>query len=75
MPDPYLIGGGLHETKKDGFLKIHSDFYLHQYLKIDRKEANQVNIDIVRTYSSEKYLRSDARNECGVKFIQFWSQS
>lgn len=52
-----------------------SDTREAQYLKIDRKETNQVNIDIVRTYSSEKYLRSDARNECGVKFIQFWSQS
>ena len=35
--DPYLIGGGLHETKNGGFLKIHSDFYFHQNLKIDRR--------------------------------------
>src|SRR6056300_569830 len=23
IPDPYLIGGGLHELKNDGFLNIH----------------------------------------------------
>lgn len=37
IPDPYLVGGGLHQTKKGGFLKIHSDFYQHQNLKIDRR--------------------------------------
>lgn len=46
-----------------------------QYFKIDKEKTNQVNIDIVRTYSSEKYLGSDPKNECGVKFIQFWTQS
>tara|TARA_B100000965_G_scaffold393116_1_gene403495 strand:- start:533 stop:1051 length:519 start_codon:yes stop_codon:yes gene_type:complete len=46
-----------------------------QYFKIDREKTNQVNIDIVRTYSSEKYLGSDPKNECSVKFIQFWTQS
>ena len=24
--DPYLIGGGYHEIKKDGFLEVHADF-------------------------------------------------
>lgn len=46
-----------------------------QYFKIDREETNQVNIDIVRTYASEKYLNSESKNECGVKFIHFWSQA
>tara|TARA_Y100001970_G_C14061852_1_gene764604 strand:- start:451 stop:972 length:522 start_codon:yes stop_codon:yes gene_type:complete len=68
------------EVTYDDFEFIRDSLYPNdtretQYLKIDRKETNQVNIDIVRTYSSEKYLTSDARNECGVKFIQFWSQS
>ena len=25
IPDPYLIGGGLHELRNEGFLNIHSD--------------------------------------------------
>ena len=37
ISDPYLSGGGLHETKNGGFLKIHSDFYIHRHLKLDRR--------------------------------------
>ena len=34
VPDPYLFGGGLHEIKKGGFLKIHSDFNIHPQLNL-----------------------------------------
>ena len=37
IPDPYYAGGGLHEIKKGGFLKIHSDFNYHPALKLDRR--------------------------------------
>lgn len=37
IPDPYFHGGGLHEIKKGGFLKIHSDFNYHPLLKLDRR--------------------------------------
>ena len=26
VPDPYFIGGGVHEIKRGGFLKVHADF-------------------------------------------------
>ena len=26
IPNPHFIGGGLHQTYKDGFLKIHAYF-------------------------------------------------
>jgi len=29
LGDPYFVGGGLHEIKKGGFLKIHADFNKH----------------------------------------------
>ena len=28
LNDPYFLGGGLHEIKNGGFLKVHSDFLL-----------------------------------------------
>ena len=62
LPDPYLIGGGLHETKKDGFLKIHSDFYLHQYLKIDRR----LNLLL--------YLNDDWKDEYGGH-LELWDKT
>jgi len=37
IPDPYLIGGGLHELKENGYLNIHSDFNLHPTMKLDRR--------------------------------------
>lgn len=35
--DPYLMGGGMHETKPGGFLKMHTDFNFHKRLKLDRR--------------------------------------
>ncbi|MCM5663485.1 2OG-Fe(II) oxygenase [Galbibacter mesophilus] len=37
IPDPFLLGGGLHESKKGGFLKIHADFNKHRLTKLDRR--------------------------------------
>jgi len=37
IPDPYLVGGGLHELKNDGFLNIHADFNIHPKMKLDRR--------------------------------------
>lgn len=35
--DPYLQGGGIHETLPGGFLKMHTDFNFHRMLKLDRR--------------------------------------
>jgi len=35
--DSDMLGGGLHEYKRGGYLKLHSDFYLHPKLKLDRR--------------------------------------
>ena len=35
--DPHLIGGGVHQTKKGGLLKIHADFCRHPETKLDRR--------------------------------------
>lgn len=37
IPDPYFVGGGLHETKAGGFLGVHSDFRLNKKLKVQRR--------------------------------------
>jgi len=37
ISDPYLFGGGFHETKNGGFLKVHIDFNKHLKLNIDRR--------------------------------------
>ena len=37
ISDPYLLGGGYHETKKGGLLKIHADFNKHSHINLDRR--------------------------------------
>ena len=37
LPDPTLSGGGYHEIKRGGFLKIHADFNKHPKYKLDRR--------------------------------------
>ena len=37
LGDPYLIGGGLHEIKRGGLLKVHADFNKHSLTGLDRR--------------------------------------
>ena len=37
ISDPELNGGGLHEIKSGGMLKIHTDFRKHPSLDLDRR--------------------------------------
>ena len=36
-PDPYFLGGGLHQIEPGGFLNVHADFNVHPRLKLDRR--------------------------------------
>jgi len=37
LPDPYFVGGGYHEIKPGGLLKVHADFNKHELTKLDRR--------------------------------------
>ena len=37
VPDPYLVGGGIHSTLSGGFLKMHADFNWHEGLRLYRR--------------------------------------
>jgi len=37
LPDPYLAGGGLHETQRGGFLRVHADFNRQPELGLARR--------------------------------------
>lgn len=62
ISDPYFIGGGLHEIKKEGLLKIHADFNKHQKLGLDRR----VNVLV--------YLNKDWKEEYGGHF-ELWDRT
>lgn len=37
IPDPQLAGGGLHELRPGGFLRVHADFNYQRHLRLDRR--------------------------------------
>ncbi len=37
ISDPYLSGGGYHQTNSGGFLKLHTDFAYHPLVGLDRR--------------------------------------
>jgi|688.fasta_scaffold227430_2 Rps23 Pro-64 3,4-dihydroxylase Tpa1-like proline 4-hydroxylase len=62
IPDPYLAGGGYHELKPGGFLKIHSDFNKHPTTKLDRR----INVLV--------YLNKNWKSEYGGQF-ELWNET
>ena len=61
VPDPYFFGGGLHQIKKGGFLKIHADFNYHPQMKLDRR----INVLI--------YLNKNWKKEYGG-YLELWDK-
>ena len=59
IPDPHFMGGGLHEIKSGGLLKLHADFSKHPETRLDRR----VNILI--------YLNKDWDESYGGQ-LQLW---
>lgn len=60
--DPYYIGGGQHEIKRGGLLKVHVDFNKHPLLGLDRR----LNVLI--------YLNEDWQESFGGHF-ELWNKS
>ena len=60
VPDPHFVGGGFHEIKRGGFLKVHADFNKHRRLRLDRR----INLLL--------YLNRDWREEYGGH-LELWS--
>jgi 2OG-Fe(II) oxygenase superfamily len=61
IPDPYYVGGGLHQIKPGGKLEVHADFNFHVKLKLDRR----INVLV--------YLNKDWKEEYGGHF-ELWNR-
>jgi len=61
IPDPSLAGGGYHEIKPGGYLKVHADFNKHPDNKLDRR----LNVLV--------YLNNDWKEEFGGHF-ELWNE-
>jgi len=61
IPDPYYVGGGLHQIKPGGNLEVHVDFNRHAKLQLDRR----INLLL--------YLNKDWKEEYGGHF-ELWNR-
>lgn len=61
IPDPYFEGGGYHQIKPGGFLKVHVDFHKHKLMELDRR----VNVLV--------YLNENWKEEYGGHF-ELWEK-
>ncbi len=61
IPDPHLLGGGLHQIPRGGTLKVHADFNQHRLLSADRR----LNVLL--------YLNEDWHEEYGG-YLELWDQ-
>jgi hypothetical protein len=61
LPDPYFVGGGLHQIKPGGLLEVHADFSYQERIRMDRR----INVLI--------YLNKDWREEYGGHF-ELWNR-
>lgn len=62
IPDPYFIGGGNHEIKPGGYLKVHADFNKHSHTNLDRR----INLLV--------YLNKDWEESYGGHF-ELWDKN
>lgn len=61
LPDPKMLGGGTHQTLKDGLLRVHADFNVHRIYEIDRR----INLIL--------YLNRDWKEEYGGH-LELWDK-
>src|SRR5271155_4790635 len=62
IPDPHYAGGGLHELRPGGFLKVHADFNWHTQMRLDRR----INLLV--------YLNKDWEPEYGGN-LELWDST
>lgn len=61
LPDPYFIGGGFHETSREGKLGVHADFRINNQLHVNRR----MNVIV--------YLNEDWQEDYNG-YLELWSR-
>lgn len=76
IPDPYFAGGGYHEVKQGGFLKIHADFNKHQTMGLDRRinVLIYLNKDWPASYGGAFELWDKEMKKCEVSILPFFNR-
>ena len=76
IPDPHFNGGGLHEIKTGGFLKVHTDFHKHPSTGLDRRLNLLIylNKDWKESYGGHLELWNRDMNQCEKKILPLFNR-
>ncbi|MBV6442653.1 MAG: hypothetical protein EPGJADBJ_04374 [Saprospiraceae bacterium] len=76
-PDPSLEGGGLHQSKRGGFLNIHADFTVHPHKRHWRRRVNvlvYLNENWKPEYRGELELWTRDMTACAQKILPVFNR-
>jgi len=77
VPDPSLEGGGLHQSKRGGFLNIHADFTVHPHKRNWRRRVNvlvYLNEGWQPEYRGELELWTRDMKQCAQKILPVFNR-
>ncbi len=76
IPDPYFEGGGFHEIKPGGYLKLHVDFHKHRSMHLDRRLNLLIylNKDWEEAYGGHFELWEKDMSACVVKILPVFNR-
>ena len=75
LPDKTLSGGGLHEIKNGGVLKVHTDFNKHPFKNLDRRinVLIYLNKNWKKNYGSHLELWNKNMSKCEKKILPIFN--
>jgi len=76
VSDPHFHGGGLHEIKRGGLLKIHADFCRHDETGLDRRINLLIylNKDWDEEFGGHLQLWDKKMSSCGKKILPIFNR-
>ncbi|HWB62556.1 MAG TPA: 2OG-Fe(II) oxygenase, partial [Chitinophagales bacterium] len=76
VPDPVFEGGGLHQIKPGGYLKVHADFNKHRGTGLDRRlnVLIYLNENWDESYGGHFELWDKEMKNCEVKILPLFNR-
>ena len=77
LPDPYFVGGGLHQIMRGGRLGVHADFSGHKKLPLERRlnVLIYLNHDWPEEYGGSLELWSRDRERCVERILPVFNRT
>ncbi len=77
IPDPYLVGAGMHSIPPGGKLAIHADFNKHPLMNLDRRLNLLIylNSDWQESYGGHLELWDRTMQHCGQRILPLFNRT